>query len=277
MKYNEMIKEKLKYLYGDNYGTKTYDKLMNLMENYKTLIPSRKLVISQKDVVFITYGDSFIEKNEKSLITLENFLRNFLKGAISTVHILPFFPYSSDDGFSVVNYKEVNPNFGNWNNVKNIGKNFNLMFDVVINHISAKSKEFQGFLKYENPYKDYFIEVDESMDISKVFRPRSLPLLTEFKTKNGNKKVWTTFSTDQIDLNYKNPDVLLYITDILLFYVTMGASIIRLDAIAYLWKESGTSCLHLPQVHGVVTLFRLIFDSIAPHVKIITETNVPHH
>ena len=150
------------------------------------------------------------------------------------------------------------------------------MFDAVINHISAKSKEFKAFLKNKEPYKDFFIVVDENYDISKVFRPRSLPLLTEFKTNMGVKKVWTTFSTDQIDLNYKNPDVLLYIIDVLLFYITMGASLIRLDAIAFLWKESGTSCLHLPQTHEVIKLFRLIFNTVAPYVKIITETNVPH-
>ena len=276
MKNDEKMKEKLLYLYGKSKGIETYDKLLKLLEKYKTLIPPKSFVFSQKDSVLITYGDSFKEASEKPLKTLRKFLENFLKDRISTVHILPFFPYSSDDGFSVINYKEVNPEFGNWDNIKSIGKEFNLMFDAVINHISAKSKEFKGFLKDEISYKDFFIVIGNDYDTSKVFRPRALPLLTEFKTKSGIKKVWTTFSKDQIDLNYKNPEVLLYIIDILLFYIVMGASIIRLDAIAYLWKEPGTSCIHLHQTHEVVKLFRLIFDSIAPHVKIITETNVPH-
>jgi len=276
MKDSDKMKQKLQYLYGKSKGIKVYDKLLKLLEKYKKLIPLKSFILSQKDSVLITYGDSFREKEEKPLITLRKFLEEFLKDKISTIHILPFFPYSSDDGFSVINYKEVNPEFGTWENIREVEKDFNLMFDAVINHISAKSREFKAFLEDIPPYKDFFIVVDEDYDISKVFRPRALPLLTEFKTESGTKKVWTTFSGDQIDLNYKNPEVLLYIVDVLLFYVTMGASIIRLDAIAYLWKESGTTCIHLPQTHEVVKLFRLIFDAVAPHVKIITETNVPH-
>jgi len=276
MKDSDKMKQKLQYLYGKSKGIKVYDKLLKLLEKYKKLIPLKSFILSQKDSVLITYGDSFREKEEKPLITLRKFLEEFLKDKISTIHILPFFPYSSDDGFSVINYKEVNPEFGTWENIREVEKDFNLMFDAVINHISAKSREFKAFLEDIPPYKDFFIVVDEDYDISKVFRPRALPLLTEFKTESGTKKVWTTFSGDQIDLNYKNPEVLLYIADVLLFYVTMGASIIRLDAIAYLWKESGTTCIHLPQTHEVVKLFRLIFDAVAPHVKIITETNVPH-
>lgn len=276
MKDSDKMKQKLQYLYGKSKGIKVYDKLLKLLEKYKKLIPLKSFILSQKDSVLITYGDSFREKEEKPLTTLRKFLEEFLKDKISTIHILPFFPYSSDDGFSVINYKEVNPEFGTWENIREVEKDFNLMFDAVINHISAKSREFKAFLEDIPPYKDFFIVVDEDYDISKVFRPRALPLLTEFKTESGTKKVWTTFSEDQIDLNYKNPKVLLYIVDVLLFYVTMGASIIRLDAIAYLWKESGTTCIHLPQTHEVVKLFRLIFDAVAPHVKIITETNVPH-
>ncbi|RKX96594.1 MAG: hypothetical protein DRP84_00680, partial [Spirochaetes bacterium] len=276
MKDSDKMKQKLQYLYGKSIGIKVYDKLLKLLEKYKKFIPLKSFILSQKDSVLITYGDSFREKGEKPLITLRKFLEVFLKDKISTIHILPFFPYSSDDGFSVINYKEVNPEFGSWEDIREVEKDFNLMFDAVINHISAKSREFKAFLEDIPPYKDFFIVVDEDYDISKVFRPRALPLLTEFKTESGTKKVWTTFSEDQIDLNYKNPEVLLYITDVLLFYVTMGASIIRLDAIAYLWKESGTTCIHLPQTHEVVKLFRLIFDAVAPHVKIITETNVPH-
>ena len=276
MKDSDKMKQKLQYLYGKSIGIKVYDKLLKLLEKYKKFIPLKSFILSQKDSVLITYGDSFREKGEKPLITLRKFLEVFLKDKISTIHILPFFPYSSDDGFSVINYKEVNPEFGTWENIREVEKDFNLMFDAVINHISAKSREFKAFLEDIPPYKDFFIIADENYDISKVFRPRALPLLTEFKTKSGTKRVWTTFSEDQIDLNYKNPEVLLYIVDVLLFYVTMGASIIRLDAIAYLWKESGTTCIHLPQTHEVVKLFRLIFDAVAPHVKIITETNVPH-
>ncbi len=195
---------------------------------------------------------------------------------VSGVHILPFFPWSSDDGFAVVDYRRVAPEYGDWDDVARLGKHFRLMFDAVINHISTRSEWFQAFLRGEAPYRDYFIVVDEQADLSRVVRPRALPLLTRFQTADGEKALWTTFSADQVDLNYHNPSVLLEIVDILLEYVWRGAEFIRLDAIAYLWKEIGTPCIHLPQTHWIIQLFRAVLDEVAPHVMLITETNVPH-
>jgi sucrose phosphorylase len=170
----------------------------------------------------------------------------------------------------------VDPALGTWDDVARIGHNFHLMFDAVINHISAQSAWFKAFLRDDPKYRDYFIVVDGDPDLSQVVRPRALPLLTEVTPPSSVKKVWTTFSADQIDLNYANPDVLLDIIEVLLFYVTHGAELIRLDAIAYLWKEIGTACIHLPQTHHVIQLWRAILDEVAPHVQLITETNVPH-
>jgi len=270
------IKKKLEFLYGEKIAEKTREKLNKLISKYEKIIPGKSFDFNEKDVVLITYGDSFLKSGEKPLRVLGEFLNTYLSDTITIVHILPFFPYSSDDGFSVIDYLEVNPALGGWDEVDSLGQNFHLMFDAVINHISAKSKEFGEFLKNSPANRDYFIVVEPGMDISRVFRPRTLPLTTEFETKRGLLNLWTTFSTDQIDLNFSNPDVLLFIIEVLLFYAAHGASMIRLDAIAFLWKESGTSCLHLPQTHEVIKLFRSIFDLTAPHVKIITETNVPH-
>lgn len=270
------IKKKLQFLYGEKTAEKTLEKLNKLISKYEKIIPRKSFDFNEKDVVLITYGDSFLKSGEKPLRVLGEFLNTYLSDTITIVHILPFFPYSSDDGFSIIDYLEVNPALGGWDEVDSLGQNFHLMFDAVINHISAKSKEFRAFLKNSPSNRDYFIVVEPGMDISRVFRPRTLPLTTEFKTKRGTLNLWTTFSADQIDLNFSNPDVLLFIIDVLLFYAAHGVSMIRLDAIAFLWKESGTSCLHLPQTHEVIKLFRSIFDLTAPHVKIITETNVPH-
>jgi sucrose phosphorylase len=267
---------KLKFLYGETKAKTTHTRLMELLFHYRSKIPRVSFELTEKDVVLITYGDGFTEEGRKPLRVLNDFLTQYLKEKVSIVHLLPFFPYSSDDGFSVINYKEVNPDLGSWGDIETLGKNFTLMFDAVINHISAKSREFQGFLKGEEEFEKYFIVVGSEFDISKVFRPRALPLLNPYRTPNGTRNLWTTFSADQLDLNYRSPDVLLYIIDILLTYIVRGGSIIRLDAIGFLWKESGTECLHLPQTHTVIKLFRNIFDFIAPHVKIITETNVPH-
>jgi glucosylglycerate phosphorylase len=192
------------------------------------------------------------------------------------LHILPFYPYSSDDGFSVIDFQKVDPNLGTWDEIAHIGKHFRLMFDAVVNHISSQSAWFERFRQGQEPYRDYFISVDPGTDLSQVVRPRALPLLTPVETRQGTRYVWTTFSDDQIDLNYANPQVLIEMIDVLLFYVERGAEIIRLDAIAYLWKEVGTNCIHLPQTHAVVKLMRAVLDAVAPAVLLISETNVPH-
>lgn len=231
---------------------------------------------SEKDVVLITYGDSIISEGETPLQSLQQFLSTKLLDEISCVHILPFFPYSSDDGFSVIDYMKVDPALGTWNDVIELNRDFDIMADLVVNHISQFSNWFQEFLKGKPKYKEYFIVADPASDYSKVVRPRSLPLLTEYKTSDGLKNVWTTFSADQIDLNFGNPEVLLEMLKVLLFYLHKGARIIRLDAIAFLWKELGTSCLHLPQTHAVVKLMRDVIEFVKPSAILLTETNVPN-
>lgn len=231
--------------------------------------------LNQGDVVLISYGDVTISKHP--LKTLKNFLLEYAADIISTVHILPFFPYSSDYGFSVTDYRKVNPQLGNWKDIEAIGEDFYLAFDAVFNHISKESNWFKQFLKGEEKYADWFIETEEDFDSSQVVRPRALPLLHSYEDSEGKThRIWTTFSEDQIDLNFKSPELLMELIDILLFYIEKGARIIRLDAIAFCWKESGTNCLHLPQAHLIVKLLRNIAEKVAPGTIILTETNVPH-
>jgi len=236
--------------------------------------------VTQRDSILITYADQVRELGVSPLRTLAELCEKYLVGVVSGIHILPFYPWSSDDGFSVRDYRAVDPALGDWDDVARVGRRFRLMFDAVVNHVSAQSEWFRAFLRDDPPYRDYFIVVegapDLSRDLSRVVRPRALPLLTNFTTPSGEKSVWTTFSDDQIDLNYRNPEVLLEIIDVLLFYVTRGAEFMRLDAIAYLWKEIGTPCIHLPPTHRVIQLFRAVLDEVAPHVMLVTETNVPH-
>jgi glycosidase len=283
MDIDERIQKELIFLYGERTSKDFISQLNIFIHDFSN---GRKMdslkrgedqtFLSQNDVILITYADQIHKPEEAPLATLGRFLNQYLSLFFSGIHILPFYPYSSDDGFSVINYYEVNPNFGNWNDIRLIGNQFRLMFDAVINHVSSKCDWFQAFLRRDNPYDKYFITVDPSTDLSEVVRPRNLPLLTKYKTIDGESFVWTTFSEDQIDLNYSNPDVLLEIIKVLLFYVENGSEIIRLDAIAYLWKEIGTSCIHLPQTHSVIRLLRAILDKVAPNVLLITETNVPH-
>jgi sucrose phosphorylase len=230
----------------------------------------------QSDVMMVTYGDSIIKEGRKPLRELNNFLVTELRDTFSSVHVLPFNPYSSDDGFSVIDYKEVNPDLGSWEDLQAIGKDFDLMADLVVNHCSSQSKWFKNYLKGRNPGRDYFIDGTEFEDLTKVVRPRSSPLLTEVKTVDGDKHVWCTFSEDQVDLDFRNPEVLLEIVRIIRYYVEQGIRYFRLDAIAFLWKESGTNCVHLPQTHELIKLLRIVIENLEPSAVIITETNVPN-
>jgi len=230
---------------------------------------------SEQDVILITYGHSIQQEGEIPLQTLGDFLRGHLLNTINNVHILPFFPYSSDDGFSVIDYRQVNPDWGNWEDISAIAHDFDLMMDLVINHCSRENLWFVDYIGNREPYSEYFIEVDPETDVSAVTRPRNTPLLTPVHTHRGVRHVWATFSEDQIDLNFANPRVLLEFIQILLLYVERGARFIRLDAIAFLWKKIGTRCVHLPQTHEVVKLLRDVLDYAAPEVVLITETNVP--
>jgi sucrose phosphorylase len=272
------IFEHLVFLYGESTARALLPRLSEIIRRHEEALATarRELALSERDILLITYGDQVREAGVPPLQTLTGILDTHLAGIVSGVHLLPFYPYSSDDGFSVVDYFSVNPALGDWDDVTRIGRRFDLMFDAVINHISAHSDWFQRFLQDDPLYGDFFIVVDDQPDLSVVVRPRTLPLLTKFKTPSGEKQVWTTFSADQIDLNYRNPEVLLAALDILLFYARHGARFIRLDAIAYLWKEIGTPCIHQPQTHAIVQLIRAVLDEVAPWVQLITETNVPH-
>jgi len=271
------IKELLNEIYGSSTGQAAFERLQPVIEKFPAQKRKKKTFFSQGDVVLITYGDSLKKDGQAPIATLHEFARDYLQGAISTVHFLPFFPYSSDDGFSVMDFFEISPELGSWENVTVIGNDFQLMFDYVVNHFSSKSQWFDNYLAGKKGFEDFAIEVDPASDLTRVTRPRSLPLLSEYKKKDGRRVyLWTTFSADQIDFNFASLDVLVKMTEVLLFYVQQGATILRQDAIAYLWKEIGTTCIHLPQTHAVVKLFRAILDLVAPDVMILTETNVPH-
>ncbi len=232
---------------------------------------------SERDVVLITYADQVRDAEGSPLQAQRRFLLDHaVNEVINCVHLLPFCPYSSDDGFSVIDYLAVDPAAGSWDDITQLGESFDLMFDLVLNHCSQHSRMFQGYLAGEKEFADFFIDQDPAVDLSGVVRPRSLPLLTPFESPSGTKHIWTTFSADQVDLNYANPAVLAAMLEVLVDYARRGARIIRLDAIAYLWKQVGTSCIHLPQTHAVVQLMRCVLDRAAPGTLVLTETNVPH-
>lgn len=231
---------------------------------------------SERDALLITYGDSLLAPEEKPLHTLKRFLDQHAAGVLSGVHILPFYPWTSDDGFSVLDYSSVNEALGSWEDIGAIAADFDLMADLVINHCSSRSPWFENFLREEEPGRDYFFTVPPDTDLSAVVRPRTSPLLREVETARGTRHVWCTFSHDQVDLDFRNPQVLLQFVGILRLYLERGVRIFRLDAIAFLWKIPGTSCLNLEQTHEVVRLLRTLLEHAREDAVLITETNIPN-
>jgi sucrose phosphorylase len=279
--HSQALLDHLTFLYGPERAEPCHARLLAILDEFRQAHPERAGEpagerLSERDVVLITYGDQVTEPGRPPLQTLAELLGGRWREVASAVHILPFYPYSSDDGFSVVDYLAVDPRLGGWADVARLGAEHRLMFDAVVNHISAESAWFGAFLRGEPGAERRFIAMDPATDLSQVTRPRTTPLLTRFETAQGPRHIWTTFSADQIDLNFGDPELLLEIVQVLLEYVARGADLIRLDAIGYLWKEVGTHCIHLPQTHRIVQLFRSALDIVAPGVLLITETNVPH-
>jgi sucrose phosphorylase len=275
------IRELLEYIYEEKAGD-ILPPLLGILEAFQK---GRKAApspgISNRDAFLITYGDMISPPaggdGKNALSRLGDFLRTWNQGVFSYLHILPFHPYSSDDGFSVIDYAEVDPRLGTWDDIEGLGKSFKMTFDFVINHGSVKSRWFEQFLAGADAYKNWYITRGEDYDYKTVVRPRTHPLLSPFQKTDGSRAfVWTTFSADQADYDFSRPEVFLEFVNIFLEYSRRGGRMLRLDAIAYLWKEDGTPCLHHPKTHAMVQLFRAISDCLALGMLILTETNVPH-
>lgn len=249
----------------------------DLLEKYATKEFTENPAIDQSNAYLITYGDSFQHGNEKGLKVLREVVQTYLDDSITDVHLLPMFPFTSDDGFSVTDYLTINPALGDWDDIKKLAQKKRLMYDFVANHMSAKSEWFKKFLNNDIGFEQSFVEYQEEFDTTNVTRPRTSPLFHEYSTDKGEKKkVWTTFSDDQVDVNPKDPIMLARLSEVLLEYTFRGASSIRLDAIGFLWKDSGTTCMHLPKTHEIVKMWRTLLNHFSPNTQIITETNVPH-
>ncbi|MBL8029388.1 MAG: sugar phosphorylase [Fibrobacteres bacterium] len=270
------IKKRLALCYKKDMVDSIYVSILTLINAYADKSGNRRKGWDEKDAMLITYADSILNNNEPPIRTLLETLQESCGKSITFVHLLPFFPYTSDDGFSVSDYRAIRPDLGTWGDVVALSKEYRLVFDAVINHVSQHSQYVRGYLAGEPAFKDFCISLPPETDTRSVLRTRNLPLLHDFPAHDGTRHLWTTFSRDQVDLNYANPKVLLEVIDILLFYTVMGASMIRLDAIPYMWKKLGTSCAHLPETHELIKLIRDVYDAAAPQVLLLTETNVPH-
>lgn len=274
----ETITDLIDKIYAGTFPEATFARLLADIATAREAIKlPRKAHWDEQDVVLITYADQFREAGKPTLSTFSRFYQQHLQSTFPLVHLLPFFPWSSDDGFSVIDYHQVDPLCGDWQDIARLHQETRLMFDFVCNHMSAHSAWFSHFLAQDPGWDDFFISMPPATDLSAVTRPRTSPLLTPFKMADGDTRfIWTTFSADQIDLNFANPEVLLRMVNVLLDYLKRGADYVRLDAVGYMWKTPGTRCIHLEKTHQLVKLFRAIADQVAPGTVIITETNVPH-
>lgn len=287
----DRMRKRLAFLYGRRKAGRYIQELERIMKVHHAHKPPEMLEkekrydanerFTEQDMILITYGDIIQGRGETPLSILYNFVNTYIRGAFNTIHLLPFFPYTSDRGFAVVDFRQVDPKLGSWADIHEKKKTYDLMFDAVLNHVSSMSEMFLEFRNGNPRHLEYFISYDSPDDLTgeqrkKLFRPRTSDILTRFETINGPKWLWTTFSEDQVDLNFKNPDLLMQVIDSLLFYIRHGADLLRLDAVTYLWDEPGTSGVHLPHTHEIIKLIRDVVDAVGSGVALITETNVPH-
>ena len=275
------IRSKLVNIYKTIFSKKDINyfenEIIQLINNFNKKNPKKKKSISEKTSLVICYGDSVYSEKKKSIRVFQSFFQKKLKNYFNTIHFLPFYPSSSDSGFAVKDHYKVDNKLGNWLDIKSISKSTNVMADMVINHSSARGLWFKNFLKKKEPGKDYFLTVDNKFDTSKVIRPRDHTLLKKIKIFNQSDYLWRTFSPDQIDLNFRNPSVLIQFIKIMIHLINNGVTIFRLDAIAYLWKENGTKCINLKQTHEIIKLLRNIINLLNIQTTIITETNLPEN
>ncbi len=277
----EALRAKLTPLVAQLYGPRAdevLDGLLDLAERWAPQLDRTERVRPDEGTAYlIAYGDAFRRPGEAPLHTLASVLREHVRDAVTDVHLLPIYPWTSDDGFGVVDHRQVNPELGSWDDIADLRADHALALDFVANHVSSSSPWFHGWLARDPAFDGYFLEPGASFDVSHVVRPRTTPLVHEYVRPDGSAaRAWTTFGPDQVDIDPSTPAVLLDLTDVLLGYLAHGATTVRLDAIGYLWKESGSTCIHLPQTHAIIRIWRVLVDALAPGTLLLTETNVPH-
>ncbi len=276
---DHLIHKKLSFIYRNEktrFNIKYYsDLILDLIKTFQKDYKFKNKIISEKTLLLISYGDNLKNKNEVPLKTLKNFFEKHLKNFFEILHVLPFYPSSSDGGFSVTDHKNVSKNLGTWSDIRLLSNHASIMADLILNHSSIKGLWFNSFIKEKEDYKNFFFTIGDDFDFSKVIRPRDHNLIQIYNYKKKKKNLWCTFSHDQIDLNFKDPVVLIEFIEIILLLLSKGITTFRLDAVAFIWKKHGTSCVNLPETHEIVKLLRLIVNFINPYALIVTETNLP--
>ncbi len=255
------------------------NQLLQILDNFSE--KSRYEEISEDEkwdesfAVLITYADGVYKKGETTLVTLRELLSKYFGSLSKVVHILPFLKSTSDGGFAVSSHKSLEEKFGSWEDLKSISNNHYLMADLVLNHVSSSHPWVQQFIKCQEPGLSNVFSPSQDLDWKNVIRPRSSSLFSQINTEDGQKQVWTTFGPDQIDLNWLNPKMTIDFLNLIITYLSNGIKWLRLDAVGFIWKEPGTTCLHLPKAHSIVKILRILLNDLLKDGVLITETNVP--
>lgn len=238
-------------------------------------------------VQLITYPDS-LGGDLKTLNELLNYQFNALfKGG---VHILPPFPSSGDRGFAPIDYLKIDANFGDWDDIRRIGEQRDVLLDLMVNHISKQSPYFQDFLRKgrHSAYADYFITLDKiwadgkpnQEDIDKMFLRRELPYSTfEIEESGEMESVWTTFGktdpSEQIDLDIHSTKVRALFREFFLNFKANNVSIVRLDAVGYIIKKLGTSCFFVePDIYEFLDWIKALADEM--DIELLPEVHAHH-
>ena len=232
----------------------------------------------RNQVQLITYPDSL----GGTLKDVSNFVDIYLADAIGGVHVLPFYPSSADRGFAPLTHLEVDPTFGTWDDIKKISKNYDVVADLTVNHLSYESKYFQDYLANgsASPYADMFLEVEKFLErheaalesLNTIYRPRPTLPFSTFKLYDGTtKQIWTTFTNHQIDLDVESAVTRQIMKKFIDHMVQNGVNLIRLDAVGYTVKRPWTSSFLIPETYDFI---RWLQSVTPPEVELLAEI---HH
>ena len=215
-------------------------------------------------VQLITYADRL---GGGTLEDLHALLTGPLAGVFGAVHILPFYhPIDgSDAGFDPIDHTRVDPRLGDWSDIAALARDVEVMADVIVNHMSIHSPQFQDFSAKGNAsaWNGLFLTLDtvfpngaQERDLAAVYRPRPGLPLTHVQLANGEKRsLWTTFTPEQVDIDVNHPQGRAYLESILQALATHGVTMIRLDAVGYAIKKAGTTCFMLPETFDFIAEF----------------------
>jgi sucrose phosphorylase len=214
----------------------------------------------RNQVQLITY----VDRLGGTLRGLRELLGGSLEGLFGGVHLLPYFTPidGADAGFDPTDHTEVDPRLGTWEDVAALAGDLDLMADLIVNHISAQSPQFRDFLDKgaHSPYAGMFLTFDRvfpdgatEQDLLRVYRPRPGLPLTDVTLADGTRRImWTTFTSEQIDLDVHDPATVSYLRSILDRFAEAGVGIVRLDAVGYAVKTPGTSSFVTPETRAFI-------------------------